>query len=101
MSYRGRQKKDFQCYNCNEHGHYSRDCQLPKRTRKEQRAQVFVEAVKRIFWEVMEENKLEDVSVEEAKDKQSVSSSIDVIHSENIKSKKDHLIIKSKRYSVE
>ena len=90
MSYRGRQKKDFQCYNCNEHGHYSRDCQLPKRTRKEQRSQVFAESVKRILWEVMEENtwKLEDFSEEETKVKQSVSSSIDVVHSEKVKPRK-------------
>ena len=43
---------------------------LPKRTRKEQRSQVFNETIKRIFWEVMEENdwKLEDFAVEETKD---------------------------------
>ena len=48
---------------------------LPKRTRKEQRSQVFNETIKRIFWEVMEENdwKLEDFAVEEMKDEQSVS----------------------------
>ena len=70
MSYSRGQKKDFCFYNCNEHGHYSRYCQLPKRTRKEQRSQVFTETVKRIFWEMMAENnwKLEDFSVEETKD---------------------------------
>ena len=69
------------------------DCQQPKRTRKEQRYQVFVETVKRIFWEVMVENnwKLEDFSVEETKDELSVSSSIDVVHSENMKPRKDYL----------
>ena len=38
--------------------------------RKEHRYHVFAETVKRIFWEVMEENnwKLEDFSVEETKD---------------------------------
>ena len=38
--------------------------------RKEQRNQVFAETVKKIFWEVIEENnwKLEDFSVEETKD---------------------------------
>ena len=94
MSYRRGQKKDILWYNCNEHGHYSMDCQQPKRTRKEQRYQVFVETVKRIFWEVMVENnwKLEDFSVEETKDELSVSSSIDVVHSENMKPRKDYLI---------
>ena len=34
------------------------DCLVPKKTRKEQRSQVFEETVKRIFWDVMEENNL-------------------------------------------
>ena len=61
-------------------------CQLPKQTRKEQRYQVFAKTVKRIFWEVMEENnwKLEDFSVEETKDERSVCSSIDVVPIENV-----------------
>ena len=76
-------------------GRYSRDCPLPKRMRKEKISQVFTETVKRIFWEVMEENnwKLEDFSAEEAKDKQSLSSSINVVHSENVKPRKDYLIL--------
>ena len=50
--------------------YYSRDCLLPKSTRKEQRSEEFKETAKRIFWEVMEENswKLEDFAVEETKD---------------------------------
>ena len=94
MSYRRGQKEDVCCYNYNEHGHYSRDCQLPKRTRKDKRYQVFAETVKRIFWEIMEGNnwKVEDFSVEATKDEQSVSSSIDVVHSENVKPRKDHLL---------
>ena len=62
--------------------------------RKKQRSQVFVETVKRIFWEVMEENnwKMKDFSVEETKDERSISSSIDVVHRENMKPVKDYLI---------
>ena len=83
MKYRRGRRKDVCCYNCNEWGHYSRDCLLPERTRKEQRSQVFEEDIERIFWELM---KLEDFAAEETKEEQSVSSSIDVIHSENVKS---------------
>ena len=66
MSYRRGQTKDVSCCNCNKGGHNSRDCQLPKRTRKEQISQVFKETFKRIFCEVMEENnwKLEDFAIE-------------------------------------
>ena len=55
-------------------------CLLPKRTRKEQRSQVFEEDVERIFWEAMKENnsKLEDFAAKETKEERSVSSSIDV-----------------------
>ena len=39
-SYKSRGKaEDVCCYNCNNCRHYSRDCLLPKRTRKEQRPQ--------------------------------------------------------------
>ena len=64
--------------------------------RTEQRNQVFAETVKKIFWEVIEENnwKLEDFSVEETKDEQSVSSSIDVVHSKNVKPRKNYLVHK-------
>ena len=42
----------------------------------------------------MEENNwmLEDFSVEEMKDEKSVSSSINVVHNENVKPRKDYLI---------
>ena len=61
------------------------------RKRKEQRYQVSEETVKRICWKVMEENnwKLENFAVE---DEQSISSSIEVVHSENLKPRKDYLI---------
>ena len=90
MKYRRGQKEDVCCYNCNERGHSSRDCLLPKRTRKEQRSQIFEVTVKRIFWEGLEENnwKLDDFAAEEKKDEQSVSSSIDVVHKENVKPRK-------------
>ena len=80
MSYIRGQKKDV----C------SRDCLLPKRTRKEQRSQVLEENVKRIFWEVMEEHnwKLEDFAAEDMKDEPSVSSSFYVVHGEIMKTKK-------------
>ena len=80
MKYRRGQRKRTCCYNCNKCGHYSRDCLLPKRTRKEQRSWVFKEDVERIFWEVMKENnwKPEDFASEETKEERSVSSSINV-----------------------
>ena len=87
MKYRREQRKDDCCFNCNECGHFSRDCLLPKRTRKEQRLQVFEKDVERIFWEVMTKNnwKPEDFAAEEIKEERSVSSSINVVHSENVK----------------
>ena len=50
--------------------HYSRDCLLPKRTRKEQRSQGFKEKFKRIFWKIMKENnwKPKDFAAEETKE---------------------------------
>ena len=97
MSYRRGQKKDVCCDNCNECGHYSRDCLLPKKMRKEQRSQVLEETFKRIFWEVMDENnwKLEDLTAEETKDEQRVSSSIDLVHSVNMKPVKNNLMNQS------
>ena len=50
-SYIGGQKKDFCCYNCNKAGHYSRDSQLPKRTRKDQESGFTLETVKRMAQE--------------------------------------------------
>ena len=90
MSYRRGQKKDVCCYNCNERRHYSRDYLLPKWTRKEQRSQAFEETVKRIFWE--NNWKLEDFAAEETIDERSVSSSIDVIHSDNVKPGENNLM---------
>ena len=94
MSDRRGQKKDVCCYNCNKCGHYSSDCLLPKRMRKEKITQVFKKTVKRLFWEVMEENnwKLENFVVEETKDKRSLSSCIDVVQSENVKPGKNNLM---------
>ena len=94
MKYRRGLKKDVCCYNGNECGHYSRDCLPPKRMRKEQRSWVFEETAKRIFGEVMKENnlKLEDFAAEETKEELSVSSSIDVVHSENVKPGKKNLM---------
>ena len=67
-SYYGRQDEDICCYNCNKYRHYSRDCMLPNRMRKEQRSWV----------------------LEETKKKQSVYSSIDVVYSENVKPRENH-----------
>ena len=49
-SYKGGQDEDNRCYNCNKCGHYSRDCLLPKRTRKEQRSWVLEETKKGQFF---------------------------------------------------
>ena len=61
-----------------------RDCQLPKRTRKEQRSWVIEDEFKRIFWKAMKENnwKPENFAAKETKEERSVSSSIDGVHSE-------------------
>ena len=52
--------------------------------RKEQRSWGFEEKIKRIFWKVMKKNngKPEDFAAEETKEERSVSSSINVVHSE-------------------
>ena len=67
MKYRRGQRKDVCCYNWTEWWHYSRDCLLPKRTRKEQRSWGFEVKFKRIFWKVIKENnsKPEDFAAEE------------------------------------
>ena len=58
-------------------------CLLPKKMGKEQRSQVFEEDIERIFWKVMKENnwKPEDFAEEDTKEEQSISSSMDVVHS--------------------
>ena len=67
MKYRRGQRKDVCCYNCNECGHYSGDCLLPKRRSKEQRSWVSKKDVNWILWKVMKENnwKPEDFAAEE------------------------------------
>ena len=87
MKCRRGQRKDICCYNCNKCRHYSRDCLLQKRSRKEQRSWVFEERFKRIFCEVMNRNNLKsgDFAAEETKDERSVSSSINVVCSKNRK----------------
>ena len=91
---RRRKDEDVCCYNCKECGHYARDCLLPKRTRKEQRSWGVEDEVKRIFWKVMKENnwKPEDFAAKETKEEQSVSSSIDGVHNENMKPGENHLV---------
>ena len=90
MEYRRGQRKDVCCYNCNKCRHYSRDCLVPKRTRKGQISWVFEEWCKRIFCEILKENNLkpEDFAVEETKEERSISSSINVVHSENLNQEK-------------
>ena len=90
----GHPRKDICCYICNKCGHYSRDCLLPKRTRKEERSRVFKEDVERIFWEEKKENnwKPKDFSAEETKEEHSVSSSINAVHTENVKLGKNHVM---------
>ena len=94
MSYRRRKDEEVCCYNCNECGHYSRDCLLPKRMRKEQGARGVKDKVKCILWEVMQKNnpKPEDLAAKETKEEQFVSSSIDGVCSENVKPGENHLL---------
>ena len=82
------------CYNCNKCRHYSTDCLLPKRMRKEQRSRGFEEKFQRIFSKIMNENnwKSEDFAAEETKEEWFVSQSINVIHSENVKPRENHLL---------
>ena len=72
----------------------SRDCLQPKRTRKEQGAWGVEDEFERIFWKVIKENnwKPEDFATNETKEEQSVSSSIDGVHSENVKPGENHLL---------
>ena len=69
-SYRRGKDEEVCCYNCNEWEHYSRDCLLQKRTRKEQRPWGVEDKFKRIFWKVMKENnwKPEDFAAKETKE---------------------------------
>ena len=62
--------------------------------KRTQRSQVFEEDVERIFWEVIKENnwKPEDFQAEETKEERSVFSSIEVVHCENVKPGKNHLM---------
>ena len=92
-----------QCWKCNQPGHVrikcpklgkSRDCLLPKRTRKEQGSRGVEDEFKSIFWKVMQKNnwKPEDFAAKESKEEQSVSSSFDGVHSENVKPGEKHLL---------
>ena len=67
---------------------------LPKRTRKEQGSWGVEDEFKRIFWKVMKKNnwKPEDFAAEETKEEQSVSSSIDGVHNENVRPGENHLL---------
>ena len=87
MNYKKGKDEDLWSYNCNECRHYFRDCLLPKRKRKEQRSCVVEVKFKRIFWNVMKEKnwKPEAFAAKETKEERSVSSSIDGVHSENVK----------------
>ena len=72
----------------------SRDCLLPKRTRKEQGSWGVEDEFKRIFWKVMKKNnwKPEGFAAKEIKEERFVSSSIDCVHSENVKPGENHLL---------
>ena len=65
---------------------------LPARKEKESRG--VQDEFKRIFWKVIKENnwKPEDFATNETKEEQSVSSSIDGVHSENVKPGENHLL---------
>ena len=76
------------CWKCNQPGHMrikcpklgkSRDCLLPKRTRKEQGSWGAEDQFKSIFWKVMQKNNwnTEDFAAKETKEERSVSSSMD------------------------
>ena len=79
--------EDVCCYNCKEHGHYSTDCLLPKRMRKEHKSWGVEDEFKRIFWKVMKENnwKSEDFAAKETMEERSVSSSFNGVHNKNVK----------------
>ena len=120
-SYRRRKDEDVCCYNCNKCGHYSRDCLVPKRMRKEHGSRGVEDKVKSILWEVMQKinrkledfaaeetkedkvksilwevmqkinRKLEDSAAKETKEEPSISSSICGVHSENVTPGENHL----------
>ena len=91
------------CWKCNQPGHVrikcpklgkSRDCLLPKRTRKEQGSRGVEDEFKSIFWNVMQKNnwKPEDFAAKETKEEQFISFSIDSVHSENVKPGENQLL---------
>ena len=84
-SYRRGKDEDICCYNCNEWGHYSRDCLLPKKTGKEQR----FPGVEDKFKVMKESNWIpEDFTAKETKEERSISSSINV----NVKPGENNLL---------
>ena len=62
--------------------------------RKEQGSQGVEDKFKSIFWMVMQKNnwKSEDVAAKVTKEERSISSSIDGVHSENMKPGENHLL---------
>ena len=58
MSDRRRKDEDVCCYNCNECGHYARDCLLPKRRRKKQESWRFEDENERILRKIMQERNM-------------------------------------------
>ena len=110
MGYNGGQKTNVYCYNWDMHGYFSRDCQLPRRTRKKQGFSLTVEEitriaqeeidkynwkteVKRMAQEWIDENKrkTKDFSVTETNDERYASSRINDVNSENVKPRKSPL----------
>ena len=55
-TYMGGQDEDVFCYNCNKDRHFSRDCLLPNRTRKDQEPVLNEDKLKKICKEIITEN---------------------------------------------